>query len=459
MIPESTTEYGTWTAANGSLVVEYSLPVFHEIDFVVSEAYRRIPHGGIEVGGLLFGYSEPRRVRIEMFRPIQCEHALGPSFKLSEADIAALRLQVGSAGTDPDLQDLRLLGWYISHTRSGLSINETELKLFNEIIPGAGKLTILIKPEKFKPTLFAFLGRGADGRVSLEEVEDPIILPLTGRGGSKATAEIGTTAEPASEVAKVQGSVAERIEPQPSAEDEGAAVRRALFAARQMSARDTPTPPMATPVRTPAARSERGEIAARNEVLPESRREPTGAPTLAERVPMPASVPWPDEMYEAGALSRGAPWSNREQRGRPPSEPTDRSKLQFTLVMLLSAALGCGLGYWAYLQLPPSVIPLDVRPEPYGLLLSWPPEQTRESNYAAIRVNDGEPVPLSAIAKAAGQSRIDLQGDNVKVEIIAQHWMRNSRGIVRFVTPERNMGAAIPAPVKARPRTRSPGSP
>ena len=37
----------------GRLFTRFSL--FHEIDFVVNEGYRKIPHGGIEEGGLLFG--------------------------------------------------------------------------------------------------------------------------------------------------------------------------------------------------------------------------------------------------------------------------------------------------------------------------------------------------------------------------------------------------------------------
>ena len=47
-----------WTAPGASTTVTYSLPLFHEIDFVVNEGYRKISHGGVEVGGLLFGAVE-----------------------------------------------------------------------------------------------------------------------------------------------------------------------------------------------------------------------------------------------------------------------------------------------------------------------------------------------------------------------------------------------------------------
>ena len=460
---ESRREYGTWVDTSSKLQVSYSLLLFNEIDFVVNEGYRRIPHGGIEQGGLLFGYSDRNAVRIEVFRPIQCEHALGPSFKLSESDVAVLRTQILEAGSDPELKDLQLLGWFIGHTRSSLEVNETELKLFDELLPGTGKLTILIKPEKFKPTLFAFLVRQADGRLSSEGAKDPVILPLSGRGPGRGAAESSASEvaaeQPPTPSLETPGKVGARepaaraSEEYSSIEDEAAAIRRARRLARQMSpeeaarplspapAEEAPVVPPA-PVRSPLGRTDRGEP--RFEKQP-----PVNVAAPVERPPLSAA-PWPDEIYSAGAISQGAPWSARDRQNRPRQAAPERSKLQFAAVMLLSAALGCCLGYWAYLQLPSSVIALDVRPEAAGLVLSWPPEQTRDSPYAAIRINDGEPVPLSAIAKMAGQSHIEASGDNVKVELIAQHWIRNSRGIVRYVA------AASPVPAPAFLKTGPP---
>ncbi len=52
-------EYAFWTSPGTTFTVTYPLGLFHEIDFQVNEGYRRIPHGGVETGGLLFGRSEP----------------------------------------------------------------------------------------------------------------------------------------------------------------------------------------------------------------------------------------------------------------------------------------------------------------------------------------------------------------------------------------------------------------
>ena len=459
-MPDSTTEYGTWVDPSSKLRVSYSLSLFNEIDFVVGEGYRRIPHGGIEQGGLLFGYSDRNAVRIEVFRPIQCEHALGPSFKLSETDVGALRIQIREAGSDSELRDFKLLGWFIAHTRSSLEVNEAELKLFNELIPGTGKLTVLIKPEKFKPTLFAFLVRQADGRLSTEGAKDAVVLPLSGRGPGRGATETSASEVAAEYQPAPSLEMPRRVEPAAmaseesrSVEDEAAAIRRARRLARQMSPEEGAGPlsaspseeapvPSAAPVRSPHGRAERGE--------PQFERQAPAKVAAPVERPSLSAAPWPDEIYSAGAISQGAPWSARDRQYRPRQAAPERSKLQFAVVMILSAALGCCLGYWAYLQLPSSVIALDVRPEAAGLVLSWPPEQTRDSPYSAIRINDGEPVPLTAIAKMAGQSHIEASGDNVKVELIAQHWMRNSRGIVRYVVAANPVSAA-PAYLKTGP--------
>jgi hypothetical protein len=68
-------------------------------------------------------------------------------------------------------------------------------------------------------------------------------------------------------------------------------------------------------------------------------------------------------------------------------------------------------------------------------VITWPTEQTRRAAYAAIRFNDGPPQPLSPDEKAAGAVRIaNSPGSNFKLELIVQHWLRDSRGIVRYIS-------------------------
>ncbi len=174
-----------------------SLGLFHEIDFQVNEGYRRIPHGGVETGGLLFGRIEGKGTRIEAFRPIECEHASGPSFVLSERDLTALGTQLAAAEKDPELEGLQVVGWFVAHTRSPMRMNERESVLFDQLFPGAGRITLLIRPERFQPTRFGFLVRDAEGRVAGDATEQAIILPLPGRAGRSAEGPIASIPAPA----------------------------------------------------------------------------------------------------------------------------------------------------------------------------------------------------------------------------------------------------------------------
>src|SRR4051812_2561511 len=119
---ERIAERAVWTAPGGSSTVTYSLPLFHEIDFAVNEGYRKISHGGVEVGGLLFGSLDKDGARIEAFRPIACDHASGPSFLLSESDLERLVVQLDAAPSDPELAPWRPIGWFLSRTRSPLQL-------------------------------------------------------------------------------------------------------------------------------------------------------------------------------------------------------------------------------------------------------------------------------------------------------------------------------------------------
>ncbi len=175
------TDYAYWNVPETSFIVTYSLGLFHEIDFQVNEGYRRIPHGGVETGGVLFGRIDENSARIEAFRTIECEHASGPSFVLSERDIEAVHDQLAAAKTDPELAGLETVGWFIAHTRSPLRMHDREAALFDRLFPGAGQVTVLAKPERFQPTRFCFLVRAADGTVPREGAQQAIILPLPGR--------------------------------------------------------------------------------------------------------------------------------------------------------------------------------------------------------------------------------------------------------------------------------------
>src|ERR1700733_13095486 len=109
-VTEKRNEYAYWAVPGSTAKVTYSLPLFHEIDFAVNEGYRKIPHGGIEEGGLLFGVIDEKGTQVEAFRQIACEHAAGPSLLLSDHDLQALTAQIDNSADDPELKGLYLVG-------------------------------------------------------------------------------------------------------------------------------------------------------------------------------------------------------------------------------------------------------------------------------------------------------------------------------------------------------------
>lgn len=155
--------YESLTEASTGFTVYYSLPVFHEIDFVVSEGFRRIPHGGIENGGLLLGEFVPDGIRIDRSVPIECSHAFGPSFVLSNEDVERLRAQISR----------QTVGWFISRSRGQLVFTDKEAALIRDLFP-PGAITVLVKPEKFKATRFAFFTADSE----LDGTAQSFVLPL-----------------------------------------------------------------------------------------------------------------------------------------------------------------------------------------------------------------------------------------------------------------------------------------
>ena len=434
MMPVSTDfDLAVWTRPGGSFTITYPLSLLHEIDFLVNEGYRSIPYGGIEVGGLLFGHLDPTSARFEAFRVIPCEHASGPSFVLSEHDISALAQQLETSSSDPDLQGLEAIGWFISHTRKGLQLNDHESVLFDRFFHKPGMITLLVKPEKFKPTRFSFLVRGVAGEVERDGTEHAIILPLSARPGQAPEAPVASIPAPRQTPTQL-APASEQAREQPN--DEIAIPATEV----QSSASDTPlieTPPETKPQPLPEAKAEKPPEP-QPQTPPEPKPEKPAEP-VTSLMPLPrkdASPPGGFPGLSPEALQLSHSFETRlahDHITRRMREQSARSNARLITVLFLAAALGCAVGYWGYLQLPSPNIPLRVRSQATGLIVSWPPEQTRDAVYAAIRIDDSEPRQLPPEDKLAGQTQISATGNNVKIELIAQHWMQDSRGIVRYV--------------------------
>jgi proteasome lid subunit RPN8/RPN11 len=158
--------FGTWSASASPVSIEYSLVVVEEIRHEVAEGFQKLSRGGIEVGGLLYGVHEGRTIRIMAIRPAACEHAAGPAFRLSEKDRAALREQMRHDPEDPRLEGLVCVGWYVSHTRTEISLTESDQEIFASYFAQPWQVTLVVRPSRGGNMWAGFFVREPDGTVN-----------------------------------------------------------------------------------------------------------------------------------------------------------------------------------------------------------------------------------------------------------------------------------------------------
>ncbi len=161
-------EFACWRVEGQPVVVEYSRGVLDTLRKEAVEGLHKIPRGGLEIGGVLFGKRSGSTVRILASRAVACEHAAGPAFMLSEKDEAALRQLAESAGTDGALAGMIAVGWYHSHTRSGIALTSEDVGLWDRHFPEPWQVALVLHPQKLKPTRAGYFVREGNGHLRTE---------------------------------------------------------------------------------------------------------------------------------------------------------------------------------------------------------------------------------------------------------------------------------------------------
>jgi len=135
--------------------------VLDDIRLSVVDAFFRAPRGGVEIGGILLGALDGKRLRITGYAPLDCEHAFGPSFTLSERDQERLAelLKTGVPF------GLRAAGWYHSHTRSEIFFSGPDREVHQRFFPEPWQVALVLRPNTFQPTRAGFFFREPDGSV------------------------------------------------------------------------------------------------------------------------------------------------------------------------------------------------------------------------------------------------------------------------------------------------------
>jgi hypothetical protein len=142
-------EYYVWQPTGKPCTVEIAFDVIDGMNVEVMRGFGAVRRRGAEVGGLLVGRIEPTSthvlVVIEDFEPIPCEYAYGPSYVLSPNDLQGLRKGLGQLDPSSGGQ-LYTVGFYRSHTREGLALDDQDLRFFREYFTDPLHVMLLVKP-------------------------------------------------------------------------------------------------------------------------------------------------------------------------------------------------------------------------------------------------------------------------------------------------------------------------
>jgi hypothetical protein len=156
----------SWSVDQSPIVIEYSLVALEEIRHEVIRGFQKLSRGGLDVGGVLYGNRDGRTIRILAMRPIQCEHAHGPAFLLSDDDRRLLAEGLKSDGTDPSLHGFVCLGWFVSHPRAEIQLTASDLEIYEKFFPSPWQVTMVIRPARGGAMRAGFFVREADGSVN-----------------------------------------------------------------------------------------------------------------------------------------------------------------------------------------------------------------------------------------------------------------------------------------------------
>ncbi len=142
--PSAALPFCVWAQASRTFAIHIPAEVIGSLGTESLVAFKRVPRRGLETGGILLGRTEFREDTttfwIEGFAPIESEHRFGPSYVLSDSDVAHLQKELARNGTAS-------LGVYRSQTRSDqLAIEDADVGLFERCFGVSDSLFLMLAP-------------------------------------------------------------------------------------------------------------------------------------------------------------------------------------------------------------------------------------------------------------------------------------------------------------------------
>jgi hypothetical protein len=127
----------------------------------------------------------------------------------------------------------------------------------------------------------------------------------------------------------------------------------------------------------------------------------------------------------------------------PPAQTSGdstRTNQWFATIALLTLALVAGSYVWFRWNYVEQPVELHAQRVPGGIVVSWPPAETRTAKRATLRVWNGDSagtITLSADQRLSGQKKLAITGDDVTIELVAHRWMHERRGVIRVLLTDK----------------------
>jgi hypothetical protein len=153
-----------WEAPDGSRSVVFAQGVVSALRARALQAFHSLPKRGLEIGGLLIGRvlrSTPFVARITDFEEIPCQHRYGPSYILTEEDIAQFETALARERPDP------VIGFVRSYTGREMLLDEADQNLLERYFPDARSIFLLVQPRGVAACAATFLFP-ENGKISWE---------------------------------------------------------------------------------------------------------------------------------------------------------------------------------------------------------------------------------------------------------------------------------------------------
>src|ERR1700744_818245 len=153
-------EYFDWEPDGSPVSIHMHRDTIDAISRDVTDAWKTLARPVLETGGLLLGRVEAGErptVWINRYQPVECRHKAGPRFVLDEEDKAGLE----KAAAEVLAGETAVVGFYRSHLRDGLQLEDSDFDLVRRYFSDAADLILLIKPENPSTMSGQFFVHGA----------------------------------------------------------------------------------------------------------------------------------------------------------------------------------------------------------------------------------------------------------------------------------------------------------